>query len=229
MSGQLRIRREVRKRGISRLCHFTRGESLRSILGSPHGIISCDLLDRRDVGYRPVDSYRWDGYTGYVSCSVEYPNTRYMMQAAGRAPSGSGWAVLCIDPCLLEEDDTLFCHCNAATSRGEYAETGYTAFRRMYADRIVDSKREYERPRHMLECCPTNDQAEVLVRRCVPLRYITGVMAPDEDELEALYEEVEDLDSVRTVEWLVAPDLFTLNWIDLVATGEYPEEYYVQM
>jgi hypothetical protein len=61
------------------------------------------LLDARAVGYRPVDSRRWDGYLDYVSCSIEYPNTRYMVQADMRDSSELGWVVLGIEPVLLEK------------------------------------------------------------------------------------------------------------------------------
>lgn len=229
MSDRYHIRREVRGRGISRLCHFTRGESLGGILGSIQGIMSRRLLDARAVGYRPVDSRRWDGYLDYVSCSIEYPNTRYMVQADMRDSSELGWVVLGIEPVLLEKADTLFCHCNAATGRGRYVGRGYHSFLHMFSNAVMDSRWIYERTRKMLACCPTNDQAEVLVYGCVPRNLITEVIAPDEDTLELLYEEVEDINFASELEWMVSPDLFTEDWIDLVASGERPVEYYAEI
>lgn len=187
------------------------------------------VLDARAVDYRPVDSRRWDGYPDYVSCSIEYLNTRYMLQADMRDSSELGWVVLGIDPLLLEEADTLFCHCNAATGRGRYVRGGYRSFLRMFPNTVMDSYWRYERTRHMLACCPTNDQAEVLVNGCVPRNLMTEVIAPDEDTLELLYEDVEDIYFASELEWIVSPDLFTEDWIDLVASGERPVEYCAQI
>ena len=66
------IYEEMKKRGISRLCHFTKSKNFAHIINDFNGIIATDKLPE---GYKDInDINRFDKKTDYVCCSVQYPN-----------------------------------------------------------------------------------------------------------------------------------------------------------
>ena len=69
----------LRKRGVTRLCHFTSLKNLIHILTENDGILSTDRIEF-DIKSRN-DPDRFDGQMESVCCSVEYPNSWYMNRA----------------------------------------------------------------------------------------------------------------------------------------------------
>lgn len=59
--------------GVTRLCHFTKLQSLSHILLSPDGIMATSRIDSDMLNQ--VDDVRADGELDYVCCSIEYPNS----------------------------------------------------------------------------------------------------------------------------------------------------------
>lgn len=64
---------------VTRLCHFTRFQSLTSILSSENGIIASKLI-QKDVK-NVTDNKRLDGKTDHICCTIEYPNSWYFQTA----------------------------------------------------------------------------------------------------------------------------------------------------
>lgn len=58
-------------RGFTRLCHFTKLQSLTHIITSENGILASSSIrqDTKNVN----DTARYDGELNFVCCSVQYP------------------------------------------------------------------------------------------------------------------------------------------------------------
>ena len=69
------IKREVIRRGITCLCHFTPSLNLIHIVSGTMGVLASKKLkeDERSI-FTMTDLMRLDGHEGYISCSIEYPN-----------------------------------------------------------------------------------------------------------------------------------------------------------
>ncbi len=79
------IRDDVVRRGITRLCHFTPERNLVHILTDDAGVDARLRLDQEsDRPFTPTDTVRLDGYVNHISCSIEYPNLWYLVQAMQR-------------------------------------------------------------------------------------------------------------------------------------------------
>jgi len=208
----------MQKRGISRLCHLTRSQKALHILSSEDGIKAVDFLDKSL--YDANDPLRLDGRTGHVNCSVEYPNHWYWNKVKDKEPLFKDWVILLINPEILTLETTEFCVVNAATGGGAYIRQGYLAFQELFAAQV----RGRNRTPRMLTCCPTDDQAEVLVFKNILRKDIIGIVVQDESQAES-----------ETVRWsqcnipkfdiFIAPDLFNGKWSYKVRQGEYPYEY----
>lgn len=70
----------------------------------------------------------------------------------------------------------------------------------------------------MLECCPTDDQAEVLVYRYIPVSAICGV-AFESEKIVYLMCELFDKYGVRYPDLYSSKDLFTTNMSHMIRHG----------
>ncbi len=226
-----RIKAEVERRQITRLCHFTPSRNLGQILAGNVAILATKKLqnDERSV-FTPTDLQRLDGYTDHICCTIEYPNSWCFAKARERAPLFRDWAVLFIAPQYLWQDGTRFCSRNAAASHGREVAPGYEAFRRLFANTSVGAYgKAYIRTAQRPKCCPTDEQAEVLVPDMISLADIVGVAVLNEDQAR---NELVRLDLLRipkavreAVRIFVAPILFDKNKLSLMLrNGERPEE-----
>lgn len=66
------IYEEIKKRNITRLCHFVHTNILLHILNNNEGVKAVDFI-KQDVLIQN-DKQRMDGKTDYINCSVQYPN-----------------------------------------------------------------------------------------------------------------------------------------------------------
>lgn len=102
-------------RGVTRLCHFTKFQKLCDIICSEQGILATSgiTFDTKNV----TDSKRLDGKIDYVCCSVQYPNSWYLMKAENndRDPIFKEWVVIFIDPAVLLYRNAKFSPCNDAS------------------------------------------------------------------------------------------------------------------
>lgn len=166
-----RIREEAQRRGISRLCHFTRLAALPSILEAG-GVLSRQAMTDCSVPHAVNDALRLDGHLDYVSCSIQYPNVFVLDRFAEGRPRD--WMILDVAIELLWDPQTLFCGVNAAKFSGRNVGGGFEKFELMFAEH--SSVKHYRRgPRHLL-ASPTDLQAEVLVFDAIRLEYIRAVV-----------------------------------------------------
>lgn len=218
---QSNILDEIKARGITRLCHFTKSIKMINILKSDLGIVASNFI-QEDV-LNPNDEHRYDGMKDYVNCSIQYPNIWYLRKIKDKDPLFKEWVILYIDPILLTDSTTEFCFTNAAFRRGACISKGYESFVDMYTS-IVNGNRTIKRPTGILTCCPTDDQAEVLIYKNIPRQYIRALVVPNEWQAR---HEVARLETARInidFDIIIAPDLFTTACSDKVRNGLVPDE-----
>jgi len=95
----------------------------------------------------------------------------------------------------------------------------------MFASK-VNGKWLISREIDMLPCCPTDDQAEVLVYKNISRKDIIGVAVPDEEQ--AKKEKIrwyEILKNIPQIDIIIAPDFFDGAWSNKVRKGIVPQEY----
>lgn len=194
----------IKKRHITRLCHFTRTNNLPFILGdgndSHEGIIANSLITDKSF-LKPTDELRIDGKKDYICTSVQYPNGLYFNTIRNREKEKlfSEWVILEIDPEIIDET-TLFCPVNAATERGKLIKSGSEAFEGMF-NSIVYGKKikridgnqkkkheeqrvKYERSMFTPDNIPTNIQAEVMIKHKIPKENIKGLIFHNQNKAE---------------------------------------------
>lgn len=146
-------------------------------------IMATERLSADDLAiYYPNDDMRLDGHKTHVSCSVQYPNAWYLKAIEAREPLFRDWVVLLIRPEPLWWDDTLFCAVNAASSAGSFIGSGVAAFDSMF-ETFTPNARVGRGLTH-LESCPTDNQAEVLVRHGIPIDLVDCVVVRDEAQAD---------------------------------------------
>lgn len=185
------IRAEVERREITRLCHLTPLRNLVHI-ATGDGLASTRMLnesERRE--FTQQDLERLDEHPDHISCSIEYPNAWYLRQRRSNVDAEArlfpDWVCLCIEPRHLWADGTRFCPRNAAASRGRLVAAGADAFSKLYPDSSFGAYgKEFKRDA-LPEACPTDEQAEVLVHRAVPLGDIEQIVVADESEAKRVF------------------------------------------
>lgn len=179
---------EIQRRGITRLCHFTKSSNLPFILGNGqvenNGIISTKYIEKKSY-LEQLDKKRLDNHLDYVCCSVQQVNKYYFerRQQAAQEDIFNQWAVLYVSPAVID-DTTLFSPVNAATARGANIKPGIDAFQGLFADPITYIRRrqvyQENRPYNLPLNLPTNNQAEVLIKDQIPKDKIIGVAFPED-------------------------------------------------
>jgi hypothetical protein len=223
---QQKIRDEALKRGISRLCHFTQSRKLSHILSDLDGVWATsriiekapDLLDQ-------TDNLRLDGQLDHICCSVEYPNTWYLSKIRDKDPLFKDWVVVFLKPALLWRDRSLFSPRNAAAHTGTLIQGGYAGFSRLFDQSLVGAGgRTFSRTAEMLPCCPTDDQAEVLVYEHIQRSNILGIGVLSEAQARVEKLRLSFIPSATNPDFYVAPDIFTGRWSNLIRRGQRPKE-----
>lgn len=221
MTNRLFIK-EIEDRRITRLCHFTKSNKALHILRSASGIKAVDFI--QDDVYDANDELRLDGKTDFVNCSIEYPNYWYWKHIKDNHPLFKDWVILFINPSILLKESTEFCFTNAAYRSGIHIKKGYEGFKELYSPTVC-GKRTLNRYPKMLTCCPTDDQAEVLVYNNIPRNDIIGVAVQDEEQAKREYRRwYKNLNDIPKLDIIIAPSLFDGSWSQKVRQGIKPVE-----
>lgn len=223
------VARECQDRGITRVCHFTQSRKLAHILSDPAGIrCVADIAEKSADTLNQNDPQRYDGRLDCINCSIEYPNFWLLRKVKERETVFRDWVVLLIDAKVLWRPGTVFAPRNAAACVGQHAG-GVIGLRALYAPSITGAYgKEFRRSSKMLSCCPTDDQAEVLVPGNIARDLIHAVAVVSEDQGATEAARLGLLPDVTAVSWRVAPALFKGGWSALVRAGKRPtEEVYV--
>lgn len=227
MPMDLEVRREARARKISRLCHFTPSRNFLHIATDQAILPASELRETVRRIYNPTDQERFDRHPDRTSCSVEYPNAWYLRRAAAKFAPFPDWVVLLLPPHYLWPGDTKFCHRNAAGGGGQYVREGVEAFRGMFAEEVVGSRdRTYRRRPERLDCCPTDEQAEVLIKGSIPLTDVQGVCVESEGQGRTEVVRLRHLGvEVAGLRWIIAPAMFDASALSRdLKRGRRPDE-----
>ena len=222
------IQKECLRRGVTRLCHFTPSRNLSHIAAGKLGILATASLraDEKAI-LNPTDSKRWDGWISHVCCSIEYPNAWYLVKAREKEKLFRDWVVLFIQPHYIWSIDTHFCPRNSAAQGGTLVRAGFAAFHSLYSSHVLGAyKTTITRTPQMLACCPTDDQAEVLVKDRIRLEDIQGVAVRSEMQAQC---EIARLRLAglgeSTFKFVVAPGLFDPHIVSpTLRRGHRPSE-----
>lgn len=225
------IKTEVLKRGITRLCHFTPSRNLGQILSGRVGILSTTKLrdDERNV-FTPTDLQRLDGFPDHISCSIEFPNAWYFDRARSKEVVFRDWVVLFIDPKYLWFAGTKFCPRNAASSRGTQVATGESGFKMLFENSVLGAYgNRYSRTDRTLPCCPTDEQAEVLVPDVIAMGDISGIAVPTREQAQNEVVRLKLMgvsdEFLRSLQFSIAPVVFEKYQLSAsLKRGERPPE-----
>lgn len=214
------IKKEINKRGITRLCHMTQTNKLLHILRNPDGIIASAFVNP-DV-LHPNDPLRLDGYTEYVNCSIEYPNYWYYRRMKDKDTVFKDWVVIFIDTDIIREDNSKFCVVNAATQRGALVKDGSEEFIKLFDSTIVGNEKK-TRPMNKLDNATTDDQAEVLIHKNIPRDFIKGVVFQNKETAKSIISACELVGIPTNFEEYISEDLFSRRVSDKINSGQNPE------
>jgi hypothetical protein len=199
-----RFEKEIERRHISRLVHFTQLENLlpifltrkllsRDKIENIHKIFSDpDVLSFFNVR----DSVRMDNKKDYISLSVEHPN--YFMFKKMRQREPRIWCIVELKPKLLFLEDSLFSVYNAAAnfSIAEGIGPTYNHFIKLFNENINVSRslgNKLFTRQGLKDCYPTTDQAEVLVKDEIPLEDVTKIYFENSSAISSAKERVHKL------------------------------------
>lgn len=213
---------ELDKRNITRLCHFTKSKNLGHIFNDFDGILATAKIP---TPYKDInDDSRFDGKPDYVCCSVQYPNLYYLERIINNDLLFRDWTILCIDPKIILKKDLLFSKVNAATEGGKHIKSGERSFLELFSDKVSTRNSERVRQKTQPSCCPTDFQAEVLIKEKIPKSYIKGVIV--KNEKQALEEQVrlELLNIKQDISIIISPELFSKDVFKKISSGILPSE-----
>ncbi len=206
-------------RGVNRLCHFTKFQNLTHIIQT--GILASSSIrqDTKNV----TDKERYDNELDYVCCSVQYPNSWFLNKAMQNNTDEifKDWVVLYVDLSILNCRTAKFCPCNASKDKGAYINGNMEEVESIFATSVPTFSRL--RSSKMLASCPTDGQAEILIKDSIPREYITGIATDDEDVAMRVYAMLKTY-AVEQILVYIAPDVITPNWSRMIRNGQKPEE-----
>lgn len=180
---KIQMQNEAVSRGITRLCHATPMENLKSILSTEDGIYAREFLPPQ-VNASVVDPNRYDQHTECICCSIQYPNYRFMTSEHN---ADINWVVLLISPSCISDSSTSFCECNAAKDFGAHVGKGRSKFLALFDEVHLRNKRwttYIPRTENMPSWMPTYDQAEVMPYKNIKKQDIIGIVFRDMNQLK---------------------------------------------
>jgi hypothetical protein len=206
-------------RGATRLCHFTKVQSLTHILLSEDGIIATEFIP--DDIRQQNDMERLDNAKDFVSCSLQYPNCWYWEKAKKRDDDiiFKEWVVLTIDLGILKDKPYKYCRCNAAKGSGTYIQKDLSRISDLFGEPTVQMKC---RTPNMLMCCPSDDQAEIIVYKNIPIRYVNGIIVGNDDSADNISAILKTIG--RTIPVYVSAEVCNRSWSNMVRQGVKPIE-----
>ncbi len=168
--------KEVQRKGVSRLCHFTPVRNLMHLIDGKIGILATEMLERDERAlFTQIDIERWDGRKGHISTSIQYPNVHYFLKKQKEDLLFRDWVILLIRADYVGLNDTLYCPHNAAKGSGaNLIPASLPALAGLYASRVGS----FSRSATHLSSCPTDMQCEVMVKDKIAITDLTGVVFP---------------------------------------------------
>jgi hypothetical protein len=208
-------------RGVTRLCHITKFQNLTHIVHSPDGILASNSIrsDTKNV----IDKARYDGELDYICCSFEYPNSWYLRSAKYEDTNKIfiEWIVLYINLKILNYRNAKFCPGNASKEKGKYISSNIEHIESIFAVSVPTFS--YQRSQMMLSCCPTDGQAEILIKNSIPRDFISGIAVGNDEIAKRIFAMLKTY-RIKQIPIYIAPDVLTPSWSKMVRNGERPSE-----
>jgi hypothetical protein len=222
------VAQQATRRAVTRLCHLTPFRNLLHIASEGALLSTAELQSNERAAFEPQDLARLDGHPDHICCSIQYPNVWYLrskrLNSTPLQRLFPDWVCLLIDPSYLWVDGTLFCHRNAAAGWGSYLAAGPDAFAGIYNDVVLGAKGSISRNQKP-ENCPTDDQAEVLVPKRIPLEDANHIVVADESQARRTYTGLELIGApVQKLRWTIAPEFFAVALSGTLRAGHLPVE-----
>jgi hypothetical protein len=222
----------IRALGITRLCHLTPFRNLLHLAPEGQGLLSLRQLAEVGGDYDQQDLLRLDHHPDHISCSIEYPNGWYLKQRRLNATPIQrlfpDWVCLAINPDRLNAPGTRVCVRNAAAEGGRLIrDNSEDSLRALYTEEVIGAQgRRRSRTASRIAACPTDDQAEVLLQRSVPIDDIKAVIVASGSDARRFYSALNQIGAYPDVfDWVVAPTLLTTNELSsAIAAGVRPVE-----
>ncbi|WP_084460561.1 DarT ssDNA thymidine ADP-ribosyltransferase family protein [Nocardia kruczakiae] len=203
----------VQARGITEVVHFTTNHGLLGVFAS-QAVLSRDQLnaDQYLENIRKVNcaSRKDPEWTDYVNMSISVANKRMLTTSQGwHGVEDVWWAVLSFSAEVLADEGVWF-----TTTNNTYATTvrrgqGLAGLQDLYSEPIPWGYYGAESWRRGLpDHRPTNDQAEVLYPRSVPIGKLRAIYVPKEEHLEDIEGWVAAIPSVPHVPVMCRPEVF---------------------
>jgi ssDNA thymidine ADP-ribosyltransferase, DarT len=222
------IEAEARRLEISRLCHLT---PLRNLLhvASGEGLKSVAELNECRDPFDQQDLDRLDKRPDHISCSIEYPNVWYLRRRRqGATPLQHlfpEWVCLLVNPRYLWRQGTEFAPRNASAAGGRLLRPGFDAFRDLYAAQVAGARGVTYGRSAKPPPCPTDDQAEVMVPKRIPLADANTVVLGSETQAAnaaaALRWSGVSSDAFR---FRICPEFFEVGLSAMLRRGRRPVE-----
>lgn len=222
------IEAEVVTREISRLCHLTPFRNLLHI-ASGDGLKSVAELEGDRAAFDQQDLERLDERPDHISCSIEYPNVWYLRRRLGDATPLQrlfpDWVCILVARKHLWASGTEFAPRNAAADRGAHLHPGYEAFSGLYASRIRGAGGRFFGRDSKPKACPTDDQAEVMIEKHIPLSDASTIVFGDTEQAARSVSALRLLHvPVERFKFAVAPSFFKVELSGMLRRGETPIE-----
>lgn len=177
----LEFQKEISKRGIEYLIHFTATKNLYSILEQGK-LMSREMLESSNIDFildyvQFTDKRRYDDKS-FINLSISAPNSFLFDKFKELTKDGittRSWCILKIDPKYIYEKETRFSVANATSkASNRIGITGDIAkFKLLFADNI--NIPYGVRDKSIAAKFTTNVQAEVLVKNEIPVESIIEV------------------------------------------------------
>lgn len=216
---------DIKKRNITRLCHFTKSKNIPHILEEFKAIKSSDKIPSH---YKDVnDILRLDGKKSHVCCSVEYPNLYYLDSIKNNDKLFKEWAILVINPEIIVNESCLFSAVNAATERGKYIKSGVEGFNSLYSNVVTTKRRTITRTSKLPSCCPTDFQGEIMIKEEIGIKYIEGIIVESEEQGRHEKFKLSLLGLQDKIKVYVSPEAFRKSSYEKLKLGIKPKEWIV--
>jgi len=180
------ILKEIKRRQIRYLVHFTRIKNLESIL--TNGFVPKSILKDKGIPCEYNDCVRSDERVDCTCFSIEYPN-EFLFNKFKAAYKTDNWCVLQLDIANVLKNhngEKYYCMYNAGGS-SEWLKnpksSSYLSFCNMFLERNPDPRHSYTRTdKKLKDFLPTHHQAEILITNIIDPKYITAVFFQNQGE-----------------------------------------------
>lgn len=169
---QLAIQNIVKAKNIPYLVHFTHVGNLPSIL--KHGFYPQSRQTELSGAIHHINDYmRLDNKTDHTCFSISCPNSRMFFRV--RNKFNGNWAVLLINNRILWEKECLFYQTNAASNSVRFNSINNHQGSHALSTMFLSSD-ECPRDSFLLDCDPTDEQAEVMIPGIIESSYIDAIV-----------------------------------------------------